>query len=99
MGMGATGFAGFSSRLARRLRRSARSWVDRWVGVEAAERVGEEAMGAEEVVAALVLEGCGDLDEALQERLVGGGSGEPDGFPGLVGGEVFGCVIAAQTFG
>jgi hypothetical protein len=56
-------------------------------------------MGAEEVVAALVLEGCGDLDEALQERLVGGGSGEPDGFPGLVGGEVFGCVIAAQTFG
>ena len=46
-----------------------------------------------------MVEGDGDLDEGLQEELFGLRGGEPDGFPGFVGGEVSAGVVLAEAFG
>ncbi len=64
-----------------------------WVGFELAESRSEEAGGAEEVVAAEVVEGDGGLDEGLEEELFGLGRSEPDAFPGFVGVEEVGGVV------
>jgi len=69
------------------------------VGFEFAEGGGEEAGGAERVRALEVVEGYGDLDEALQEGLFGLRGSEPDGFPGFVGGEEVGGAVVAQALG
>jgi hypothetical protein len=63
------------------------------------ERGGEEAGGAQEVIAAEVVEGDGGLDEGLEEELFGLRGVEPDALPGFVGGEVFGGVVVAEAFG
>jgi len=70
-----------------------------WVGREFGKGGGEQAGGAEGVRAAEVVEGDGDLDEGLEEELFRLRGGEPDGFPGFVGGEVFGGVVVAEAGG
>jgi hypothetical protein len=70
-----------------------------WVGFELAESGGEEAGGAEAVLAAEVMHGDGGLDEGLQEELFGLGGGEPDALPGFVGGEEFGGVVVVEAVG
>jgi hypothetical protein len=70
-----------------------------WVRFEFAEGGGEEAGGAEGIFAVKVVEGDGDLDEALQEGFLGLGGVEPDGFPVFVGGEEVGFVVVAQALG
>jgi len=70
-----------------------------WAGLEAAEGVLQHAFRAEEVAAAEVFEGGGDLDDALQEGLFRLGGGEPNQFPGFVRGEVLAGVVAAEAFG
>lgn len=68
------------------------------VGFEFAEGGSEEAGGAEAVVALEVVKGDGDLDEALQESLLGLRGGEPHTLPGFVGGEEFSGVVMAEAF-
>ena len=57
----------------------------RYVGLEFAQGGGEEAGRAEGVVAAEVVEGDSDLNEALQEGFFRLGGVEPDAFPGFMG--------------
>jgi hypothetical protein len=69
------------------------------VGLEFAEGGCEEPSGAEEIVAAEMVKGYGDLDEGLQKELFRLRGGEPDAFPDLVGFEVAGGVVEAEAFG
>ena len=70
-----------------------------WVGFEFAEGGGEQAGGAEGVRALQVVEGDGDLDEALEEGFFGLRGGEPDALPGFVGGEELSGVVVAEALG
>jgi hypothetical protein len=45
-----------------------------------------------------VVEGDGDLDEALEEELLGLRGGEPDALPGLVGFEELAGAVEAEAF-
>lgn len=68
------------------------------VGLEFAQGGGQEAGGAQGVLALEVMEGDGDLDEALQECLFGLRCEEPDALPGFVGFEEACSVVVAQAF-
>jgi hypothetical protein len=75
---------------------SAKGWRQR---VEAAERGAEQARDSEGIVATLVFERGGDLNDALQEGLLRLGRREPDALPGFVGGEELAGSVTAQAFG
>lgn len=68
------------------------------VGFEFAQGCGEQAGGAEVVVAMKVVEGDGDLDEALEEDFFGLRGGEPDTLPGLVSLEELAGAVEAEAF-
>src|ERR1017187_1625227 len=67
--------------------------------VEAAERGGEQARDSEGIVATLVFQRGGDLNDALQEGLLRLRRREPDTLPGFVGGKELASSVAAQAFG
>ncbi len=69
------------------------------VGVETAQGAGEQRDGSGAVAALEVVEGGCDLDERLEEVLLGLREGEPDGFPVLMGKEKLACAVAGEAFG
>ena len=70
-----------------------------WVCAEAAQGSCQQRSGAGEVAPLKVVECGGDLDEGLEEVLLGLAEGEPDGLPVLVGEEELAAVVAGESFG
>jgi len=70
-----------------------------WVRLELAEGGGKQPAGPERVRALKVVEGDGDLDQALEEQLLRLRGGEPDAFPGFVRGEELAGVVMTQPLG
>ncbi len=69
------------------------------VGAEAAQGTGEQGVGAGGVASLKVVEGGGDLNEGLEEVLLGLRECEPDRLPVFVGEKELATAVAGEAIG